>query len=177
VSAVLFAPHNDDETLFAFHTLTRTQAHVIVVLRSFAEAKNGGPTFETREAETACAMRVAGATWEQWHYPDDNPDWKDIGVRMVAVMAEYDSVIAPAFEEGGHEHHNELAKVALWHERDKLTSYLTYKRGHGRSEGVKVEPTLFEREQKKIALSCYQSQIEYEPTAYWFGDDQREFVL
>lgn len=179
MTAVLLAPHNDDESLFAFYSLTRNQAHVIVVLRSMLEAERGGPTFETRERETDCAMRVAGRTWEQWPYPDSEPPWALIESRLEAVTEEVGTIIAPAYEEGGHEHHNELALIAqrLRPDGEGLIQYLTYVRGQERSTGgTEIVPTLFEREQKRIALLCYQSQIDYEPTRPWFGPDQREHV-
>lgn len=179
MSALLLAPHNDDETLFAFHTLTRSQAHVVVVLRSYVEAERGGPGFLEREDETHCAMTVAGASWKQWTYPDNAPNWIEIESRIRAVAEDYDVLIAPAWEAGGHEHHNEIARIASKiRGGDELIRYLTYVRGQSRStSGREVVPSVFEREQKRVALSCYQSQIAYTPTAPWFGDDQREFVL
>jgi NAD(P)-dependent dehydrogenase (short-subunit alcohol dehydrogenase family) len=51
-------------------------------------------------------------------------------------------------------------------------------RGHGRTETPnEIIPTAEERILKDVALACYQSQAEWPPTAPWFGDDQREFVL
>lgn len=178
MSAVLFASHNDDEVLWTFYNLLRYKPHVIIVLRSYIEAAQGGPHFVRREAETAAAMRIARVTWEQWDHPDIDPDFEVIGRQMVTAIHEgIDTVIAPAYEEGGHEHHNEIALLAQRLNLD-LVQYLSYVRSHGRSTGgTEIVPTLFEREQKKIALRCYQSQIDYEPTAPWFGVDQREFVL
>lgn len=138
----------------------------------------GGPDYVTREAETDCAMRVAGCEWEQWHYPDDNPDWIRVARHIRKVTVDSTLIIAPAWEDGGHEQHNAVAEAVLDARPERVTvSYLTYKRGHGRStEGTEVVPTVFEAEQKRIALDCYRSQIAYEPTSSWFGADQREHV-
>lgn len=180
MSTLLLAPHNDDETLFAFYTALRERPHVIVVLRSFAEERQGGPSYAVREAETSCAMRLAGCSWEQWEYPDTDPPWPTIERFLGDVLRRYQLVFTPAHEEGGHEHHNEIARIVgrLRREGEGLISYLTYVRGAGRSTGgTEVVPTLYEREQKAMALACYQSQIDWAPTRPWFGADQREFVL
>ncbi len=172
---------DDDETLFAFYQLLRLKPVVIVVLRSHVEHRQGGPTFEVREAETDCAMNVAGVEWEQWRYPDDDPDWRTVDREMRTAAFDADLVIAPAMEDGGHEHHNAIAAIARLmcaQTRIPLSQYLTYQRGHGRSDhGIPVEPTLAEWELKQQALACYASQAAFGPTAPWFGEDQREFVL
>lgn len=172
---------SDDETLFAFYTLLRYAPHVVVVLRSFKEEQLGGPTWAEREAETDCAMASAGMHWEQWAFSDLRPDWNTIAGKIDRAVIDHhhDVVIAPAYEEGGHEHHNALAIIAKNVARDaELISYTTYVRGQGRSEhATEITPTTDEEIWKRAALACYESQIAYEPTAPWFGHDQREFVL
>jgi len=179
MTAILFAPHNDDETLFAFYTLLRRAPRVVVVLRSFKEESLGGPTWQEREAETECAMRCADVTWEQWEFSDLDPEWGTIVTKMGQAIAPHEIVIAPAFEEGGHDHHNAVAYIAKQLARHReLFAYTTYVRGQGRSEhATEIVPTRDEAEWKRVALACYASQIAYPPTAPWFGDDQREFVL
>ncbi len=184
MSAILFSPHNDDETLFAFYQVLRHKPKVVVVYRSFKEAQNGGPKHPVREAETAAAMAVAGVEWEQWEYRD-NANRISPGRHILDAARGYDIIIAPAYEEGGHEQHNDIADVLHDHhlkahkaKKAKVVRYLTYKRGHGRSdEGVEIIPTDEEKALKAQALACYPSQAAYGPTAYWFGADQREFVL
>lgn len=175
----LFASqHSDDETLFSFYNILRYKPHVIVVLRSYAEARAGGPRFAEREAETWCAMKLAGVTWEQWEYPDTDPDWPVIARFIEEAAHGYEHVIAPAYEEGGHDHHNAVGMIVRRMRPASLIQYLTYVRGQGRSDfGIEVEPTVFEAEQKRIALACYPSQRTWPPTAPWFGDDQREHIL
>jgi LmbE family N-acetylglucosaminyl deacetylase len=187
VKAVLFAPHNDDETLFAFYSMLRHQAEVVVVLRSMRqERQQNGPTYQVREAETLCATSVAGVSYVQWiGFYDTHPDWAGVYDFVLAYFedSEPEVVICPVWEEGGHEDHNQLAAIvagiASTQRRPvELIRYLTYRRGHGRSEGgVEVIPTPDEKEAKLAALRCYQSQMDHPPTAPWFGVDQREFVL
>lgn len=166
MTSILFAPHGDDETLFAFYTLLRYRPHVVVVLTSGA----------TRFFETQAAAKVAGVTVEQWGHPEHAPDWARIRRQVHEAVSGFDRIMGPAFEVGGHEHHNGVAGVL--DDYEDVRSYLTYRRGHGRSSGgVEVVPTQDERELKRQALDCYKSQLADPATAPWFGDDQREFVL
>ncbi len=177
MNAILFSPHNDDETLFAFYTLLTYKPKVVVVLRSFKEESMGGPPWQVREDETRCAMKVAGCEYEQWEYSDLDPNWWAIQGQMKLAAIGYDIVIGPAFELDGHEHHNGIAVTLRDMRWQRSFTYLTYRRGHGRSDGgFQIPATAEEIELKRQALNCYQSQIEYAPTAPWFGDDQREFV-
>lgn len=182
MTAVLFSPHNDDETLFAFHTMRRHEAECVVVLRSMRqERQQGGPSYLVRERETLCATTVAGVRYTQWpNFHDDTPNWADIAECMEGYVKLWtpDVVIAPAYEDGGHEDHNAIANICSGLEGDhELVRYLTYMRGHGRSESEhEVVPTFAERAQKAAALRCYGSQRKHPPTAPWFGEDQREFL-
>ncbi len=98
---------------------------------------------------------------------------------IVAVTHDADLVIAPAFEEGGHDHHNQVGLIAkASRPRGGLVQYLSYVRGFGRSDhGIEIVPTLFESEQKALALACYASQAAWPATKPWFGTDQREHIL
>jgi LmbE family N-acetylglucosaminyl deacetylase len=178
MSAVLFAPHNDDETLFAFYQILRHRPKVIIVLRSFKEAAMGGPDYVTREHETELAMAVAGVEWEQWGFSDLDPDWATIIDWIGHETIGAETVIAPAWELGGHEHHNEIGEIVRGWAEDSI-AYTSYVRGQGRTETPsEVVPTAAERLLKDVALACYQSQRAYPPTAPWFDPaDQREFVL
>ncbi len=181
VTAILFSPHNDDEVLWTFYNLLRYKPKVVVVYRSFKEALSGGPTYVEREAETGFAMRVAGVEWEQWEYPDTANVAFSPGRHLVSEAKKHDVVIVPAWEDGGHEQHNAVADALHDHwlkpYKGTVIRYLSYVRGHGRSEGVEIVPTDEERALKAKALVCYPSQANYAPTAPWFGPDQREFVL
>jgi LmbE family N-acetylglucosaminyl deacetylase len=180
--SVLLAPHNDDAELFAAYTCLRERPHVIVVLRSMRQAgmlEGRGPSFMEREAETDCAMAVLGCTWEQWPFTDDRDDqWAEVEEMMRGIDA--DTVWAPVPEDGGHEHHDAVGKLARRvFPEGVVRGYLTYRRGFGRSRwGTVVVPTPAEEEAKARALACYRSQLA--PglgCAPWFEDaDQSEYV-
>lgn len=182
MKAVLFAPHNDDETLFAFYTMRRYQAEVVVVLRSHRQhEQQGGPHFTTRERETLCATEVAGVSYVQWTtFSDIDPDWDLARHYMQQHIYDFAPrvVIAPAWEEDGHEDHNAVAEIAAGLIGNfSLMSYLTYRRGHGRSSDAReINPTVEESDLKAAALRCYHSQLKHPPCASWFGADQREFI-
>jgi LmbE family N-acetylglucosaminyl deacetylase len=178
VSAVLFAAHGDDETLFAFYSMYRHQAEVVVVLRSMRQQLDqNGPTYLTREAETLCATSIAGVSYVQWTaFSDTGPDWVQIApyVGQHIVNANPDLVIAPAWEEDGHEDHNALAEIvqqAVLQQdpQPRLINYLTYRRGYGRSkDGMPIAASMEERQLKAQALACYESQRRHPLTAAWF---------
>jgi LmbE family N-acetylglucosaminyl deacetylase len=185
MSAILFAPHNDDETLFAFYQCLRFKPHVVVVLRSYKQAAfEDGPTYDIREAETRCAMELAGVPlYEQWEYSDLAPDWRPIDERIEGLLASVNpqTVIAPAWEVGGHEHHNAVANIVYRHRPGRGIHYLTYRRGEGRSTaGKEVIPSDKELRLKQLALACYESQATLPSTAPWFDSnaygDPREWL-
>lgn len=159
VSAVLFAPHADDECLFACYLLIRLRAKVVVCLDSGL----------TRFLEMKDAMGVLGRDWRMLHVDEAEPDWDAVRDAIGEQARRASTLIAPAFEEGGHEHHNEVARIvdALGHSHK--IRYVTYRRGQGRTTtDYRVEGTVHEQELKLQALRCYASQIADPDTAPWF---------
>lgn len=181
---VLFAPHNDDETLFAAYTVMRHECMVVVCLRSRLQEERGGPKWIKREAETLQALVQLGVpTFRQWEIGDDIAEHVMEGHlrgEMVALSKriEVERVWAPAMEPGGHWQHNLVGAMAEEVFGPERTSfYLTYVRGEGRSRGREVVPTPEMMVAKLNALACYRSQIEVENTRPWFMDDvMREWV-
>jgi LmbE family N-acetylglucosaminyl deacetylase len=177
MKALLFAPHNDDESLFAHYQLQAYRPTVIVVLRSYTQlVEQNGPSWEVREAETARAMALTDTDYVQWEWSDRDPDWDSISDTIVTTL-EMDApevVIAPAWEMGGHEDHNAVASIVAGALSDdvKLVQYLTYQRGYGRTQGVRVEHTLEEETLKAEALDCYASQIRHGWTNVWFPGNE-----
>ncbi len=170
---LFLSPHNDDETLFGAYTILREQPHVIVVLRSFVEASwEGGPPYHVRESETHRALEFLGAyDYEQWEYRDSNPPWEEIEERLSA-LEDVTNVWAPAPELGGHEHHNMLGELAsVVFPADRVTHYLTYTHGNGKSTDGIVVPTTHEWEKlKRKALKEYKSQRQLPQTRMHFEE-------
>jgi LmbE family N-acetylglucosaminyl deacetylase len=179
---VLFAPHNDDETLFSCFNALRYNCHVVVCLRSVrmhALGYPGGPVTADREAETACAMRVLGLEWTQWPVPDDDPNWKEVAdlMAILAATGDVERVFAPAPEKQGHEQHNVIGHYAdAFFGPDRVTHYLTYTTAGRSTHGSRVEPPDGAVDLKREALMCYQSQIEHPATSVWFQGDLTEYV-
>lgn len=183
MGGVLFAPHNDDETLFASFTVMRHDLHVVICLRSFTQADRGGATWERRQEETARALECLGQTGEQWSIPDNCLEQGRLERELRLEMGRYKrrhrpgQVWAPALEEGGHWQHNSVGRVALEVFGPQVRFYLTYRRGSGKSQGVEVIPTPEMVVAKLRALACYRSQIEEQTTRFWFVNDPvREWV-
>lgn len=163
--AVLFAPHADDESLFAFYTMMREDAHVHVLLDSIP----------SRMDEFAAAMQVAGRGWTYSTMWEKYPNWDLLGEIIADTASGYETIIAPAYEDGGHEHHNAIATMvdALEPVLDpgtRFIRYLTYVRGRGRStHGTEVGPSSLKLVDLKLAaLQCYQSQWDDPATSPWF---------
>jgi LmbE family N-acetylglucosaminyl deacetylase len=185
MAAILVASHNDDESLFAFYQCLRHKPKVHVIFRSYRQwTQQNGPSWRIREAETDCAMQVAGCEWVQHDGNDLKPDGVLIadGIARIIDDEKPTLVIAPAWEMGGHDDHNMVASIVHGIEGDfKRVEYLTYRRGHGRSQNkAPIIGTAEEEEMKLRALLCYKSQIEHAATADWFPggpyDDMREWV-
>jgi LmbE family N-acetylglucosaminyl deacetylase len=158
LSTVLLAPHADDETLFAFYSLLRNAASVVVVLSPDQQ----------RQAELQSAMALIGTEWACLQHDPTKPNWQAIRKDVADSCGHFDNVIAPAYEEGGHEHHNEVAVIAASLGKPTL-SYYTYVRGQGRTiRGYEVMPSIAARVLKRRAMDCYQSQINDPETAVWF---------
>lgn len=175
MTALLLSPHNDDESLFAAATCVIHDPHVVVVLRSQLQQIRGtGITAATREAETDRALsQLDVTTWEQWPYSDAAPDWAAVeaAMRELDEQRHPERVFAPAVELGGHDQHNQVGDLAHAVFGDRVTAYLTYVRGHGRSRSgneVPFEPDWPVR--KLRALACYRSQIVEPSTRDWFLD-------
>lgn len=181
MTALLLAPHNDDETLFAAYTILRYKPHVVVCTAAYLQQLRGETTatYADRAVETARALALLDATsWQQLAVRDDNPDWDMLERCLVQVDAEqaWDTVLVPEWEEGGHEHHNIVHDVAKKVFDGRCVGYMTYRRGHERSKGVEVAAEQGWASRKFAAMACYQSQIDMESTRPWFNKWDREWV-
>ncbi len=173
MTAVLFEPHHDDGVLFASYTLLKEKPLVVTVLSHTDDME--------RWEESHDAMDVLGVGWMPLPFPEKNPDWDVVRERISQFKdrRDYDHFFAPAVEEKGHEQHSLLGEVvADVFGVDRVTHYLTYRRGNMRTTSdyeVLPDPGWVARKMK--ALSCYESQIERENTRAWFTSDwSREWL-
>lgn len=180
MTALLLDCHGDDAVLFSCFNLIRHKPHVVVCLRSQVQWDRGtGITFEEREEETGRAFDLLDVDWEQCEEPDVNPDWLVVESRIREAAQELDPylVIAPAHEDGGHEQHNVVSRLAsAIFPSTPIISYMTYRRGYGRSEGIPVDPAPAEIIAKHRALALFESQIREFSTRPWFVGTIREWV-
>ena len=171
---LFLSPHNDDETLFGSFTILRHKPHVVVCLKSQVQEDRHGITAVTREGETDQAMWwLQAASWEQFGITDTNPRYEEYlhdALTRLRVTYKPEIVWAPAIEDGGHEQHNGVGRVAL-DVFGEVQPYLTYRRGYLGSRGRQVpfEPSWIGT--KLRAMSCYQSQYELPATRPWFTDN------
>jgi hypothetical protein len=165
-NGVLFAPHNDDETLFAAFTILRHRPTVVVCFPSAGDYGDSA----LRENETREAMGVLGAAGvEQWQ-----------GGALVAQMRAYDARVNPTrvwapHPRASHPEHVAVARAAAEVFGDRLTTYHTYVDGRKVREGIEVafEPAWVE--QKLRALLRYPSQLAHPRAHIFFSDDLREY--
>lgn len=162
----LFAPHNDDEALFAAFTILRHRPRVVVC---FGSAGDYGDS-AVREAETRDAMTILGAAAvEQW-----------AGGDLIAQMRAFDArahpirVWAPDVR-ASHPDHRAVAYAALEVFGDRVSTYHTYINGQKvrNDRPVPFEPAWVG--QKLRALARYQSQIEHPRAHAFFVDDLLEY--
>lgn len=165
---LLFAPHHDDETLFAAYLCQTYRPHVVTVLRSVNQDAQG-ITHGERAGETARATAILGCTWEQWEQPDDAPDWEAVEAQMweTRTFFGHGPVFAPWPEHGGHEQHNRIGELAAEVFGGRVRFYTTYQYGGPRTTGERVEFTPAMVLGKLRALACYESQILRGPTRFF----------
>jgi SAM-dependent methyltransferase len=166
-TGVLFAPHHDDETLFAAFTILRYRPAVVVC---FPSAGDYGAT-EQRAAETREALAILGGT----------PAAHWAGGDLVLQMRAYDAVHHPARVwapdvRASHPDHVAVAQAAATVFAGRLTTYHTYDAsGRVTSEReVPYEPVWVQ--QKLRALLRYPSQITHRRAHTFFLDAQREYL-
>ena len=151
MNAVLFAPHSDDESLFAAYTVIRHQPMIVICFPSVRDY--GDTDVRLVESKKAAAI-LGGGTVQQW-------DGGDLVAQMRALDKQLhpERVFAP-HREASHPDHVAVADAATAVFGDRVTRYHTYDAG-GRVTGrpVPVEPGW--RELKQRALACYRTQIEH----------------
>lgn len=177
--SIVFAPHGDDETLFAAYTCMRERAHVIIC------TQDADPEIrKKRSLETTSAITILGCSHHEWPMPASDPDWDAAKIWMESwnsyqlVASTPDRVYAPAVHPEGHAQHNKVGELALEVFQEKVIPYTLYApRAVRHVGGQEIVPTTDEIARKLRALACYQTQIENPATRPWFFEllDLREW--
>lgn len=191
---LLIVPHNDDETLFAGFTVTRERPHIIIVYDSYIQVNRGASYCDkdTRRQETIAALDILlgyddssnigieeMVTFLGLHddlsYSPSAISTAIIKSLSVSAWEQITDIWAPAYEEGGHDQHNQVANECSSFANHR---YTTYTRHQGRTRtGNRFNPTPLEIKLKHRALTCYTSQITNLSCQAWFTGDLNEYYL
>lgn len=166
MTRVLFAPHSDDETLFAFYTVLRYQPRIVVC---FPSERDYGET-NVRTLESREAMRLAGVEdVEQWYARSVDELW--------AAMIAYEAKVHPSevwapHPQSSHPHHVMVGVEARKVFGDRVRTFHTYDADGKVRTGRKVAVEDGWADRKRQALACYRTQLTH-PRARIFYDEQR----
>ena len=161
---VLFSPHSDDETLFAFYTAMRHKPRIVIC---FPSERDYGDTI-ARMHESRAAMSLIGIDdVVQWQH---TRGFKDVLYAMLEYDARYrpESVWAPDLRTS-HPHHRAVAQAASEAFESRLQTFHTYDE-HGKvTDGVQVPHEPEWAALKLDALACYRTQIEHPRARVFFN--------
>lgn len=168
-NAVLFAPHSDDEALFAAFTLQRARPRVVIC---FPSVRDYGATSARLEESRAAAAILGAGPVEQWQ-------GGDLAARMRELVKAHgmpSEVWAPSLN-ASHVEHVAVAAAALEvFGASVLRRYQTYRESGRVREGLEISPADEMAIERKIrALACYRSQLRHPRAGVFFLDDQREY--
>lgn len=165
--AVLFEPHADDAALFGSFLILRHRPRVVTCFRSSGDY---GDT-ETRAAETRKAVGLlGGGPCEQW-------DGTNIEAAMRALDARlHPTIVFAPSPMASHPEHVAVAVAAVEVFGNRVRQYHTYDSDGKVRTGNPIphEPGWAER--KRVALSCYATQIAHPRARRFFVDDLAEYA-
>jgi hypothetical protein len=204
---LLIDPHGDDGVLFASFTIMRERPLVLVVFDSYIQTARGA---ERCDVATRRRESIHVVDWLGLGFPprflgfrdDDPPSVNNLTNRIVPVIDQGGAgsladveIWAPAYEEGGHEQHNLVARACdAFDGICEIHRYLTYTRAGGKTTSIVERGPLYPRNisqqvlprsgeeiaRKHRALACFKSQMQLDPRigcADWFMNDLREYRL
>lgn len=165
MKSLLLSPHNDDSELFCAYTAIREKPLIVVITDSYIQPNRGdiGCDADTRWQESVEAAKILGCPIIRVGLRDDTLTEDDIR-RACEKFAGFDKVYIPA-EQGGNTQHDSISKIAKVVFGDSCIQYTTYTKTELWTKGdIEVIPTEEEKELKRKALMCYQSQINLTST-------------
>lgn len=166
-AAVLFAPHNDDEALFAAFSILRYRPRVFVCYPSRGDY--GDPVERSRESGAALAILGAGRP-TQWQ-------GGDLVAQMRAVDRELGPtlVLAPS-PRASHPDHVAVAEAAATVFGDRVRRFHTYDSAGKVRDGSLVPHEPGWAALKARALACYRTQIDHPRARVFFDWDLAEYL-
>ena len=171
-SAVLFAPHHDDEALFAAFTIYAERPRVVVC---YPSARDYGDT-PTRRAETLAALReLGGVPSESWM--GDGGPLGDLADQMrLFDELERPAIVWAPHVDASHPEHVRVAQAAGAVFGDRVRWYHTYDASGKVRRGREVAPSADQVAAKLRALACYRSQLEHPRARGFFLADLAEYT-
>jgi len=167
-NALLFAPHSDDEALFAAFTVQRARPRIVIC---YPSVRDYGDTYRRTEESRAAAAILGAGPVEQWQ-------GGNLAARMRALVADHGmpaEVWAPS-PNASHADHVAVAVAAREVFGAGVRRYQTYRGAERVREGRQVSPGTADAIGRKLrALTCYRSQLEHPRASPFFLDDQREY--
>ena len=166
-AAVLFAPHADDEALFAAFSMIRYRPRVVVC---FPSSGDYGDTAARLEESRAAAAILGSGPVEQWD-----------GLDLVGKMAELDARLRPTIAfaphpASSHPEHSAVAHAAAEAFGDRLRRFHTYDDAGKVRRGDLVAHEPGWADLKRRALACYRTQREHPRARRFFDDDLAEYL-
>lgn len=148
---ILFAPHNDDEALFASYTILREKPLVVICFDSYVQ---DWVDWKTRRRESEEAVKILGSKVVFLGLNDKTATKSDL--KKALKKFKPDKVWAAT---GSHKHHKWLGEVAT-ELFPQCRLYSTYEGNNYLVEtNWEILPDETEILLKNSALSCYKSQL------------------
>jgi LmbE family N-acetylglucosaminyl deacetylase len=171
---LFLAPHPDDETLFGAYTLMREKPLVVVVTDGYQHHRRFGVPIKQRRDESIAACTLLGVEVEFLGLSDEDLKEEELISALNGLTA--DTIYVPALE-GGNKDHDLVHKVAVNKWGPKVVYYSTYTKKDLTPNGkIEVIPTEEEKELKRLALSCYESQIKLNWAHFDAVRDKSEYL-
>ena len=172
MNCILLSPHADDEALFASYTILRLKPIVIIV--TDYDGGKLGITAEQRRQESISAMEILGTRVTFLGIPESKLTEKTLHEEL--GFCDDSIIFCPAIQ-GGHKHHDLVARYCLTNMKNVIC-YATYTKDRLSPDGnVEIIPTREEMSLKNSALDCYKSQFPWNQAHFDAVRDRSEFYV